>query len=74
MATTQKLTAKDLAEQLGIDSRDLRKWLRSHEMGVGRGGKKYEFTAQQATKLIKQFQAEAEEENAEDVETEEQAA
>jgi hypothetical protein len=49
-------------------------------MGVGRGGKKYEWTAAQATKLEKQFRADAEkaeaakaeEENEE--EREEQAA
>jgi phage terminase Nu1 subunit (DNA packaging protein) len=59
MATTKKLSTKELAEKLGADPRDVRKWLRAQDLGVGRGGGRYEFTPQQAAKLVKQYQADA---------------
>lgn len=50
---------KEIAEKLGVEPRELRVWLRSKGQGVGRGGKRYEFTAEQATKIQRDFRKDA---------------
>jgi len=50
------VTASELAEQLGVEPSDFRKWLRAESKNVGRG-KRYEFTPKQATALKKKFRA-----------------
>jgi hypothetical protein len=57
MATSKKLSVKDLAERLEIDPRDARKFLRAQGKGVGRGGARYEFTPGQVTALVKAYSA-----------------
>lgn len=48
---------KEMAERLKVEAKDLRKWLRSQELGVGRGGKRYSFSAAEATKLEAAYKA-----------------
>jgi hypothetical protein len=60
-----ELTVKQLAERLKTDPRELRKFLRSQDMGVGRGGKRYAFTAKQATQVGRKFNAAQKKEQAE---------
>lgn len=51
-ATAKKsITTTQIADDLGIESKTLRVWLRAHDYGVGRG-KQYKFTKKQA-KAIK---------------------
>jgi phage antirepressor YoqD-like protein len=57
MSTTKKIGAKELAEQLGIDPKDLRVWLRENGKGLGKRGKRYEFSPKQATDLKAKYQA-----------------
>jgi phage antirepressor YoqD-like protein len=57
MATKSPVTVKELAEQLSVDPKELRVWLRSEGKGVGGKGKRYEFTAKQATDLKAKFEA-----------------
>jgi hypothetical protein len=58
-ATTDQpdVSVKELAERLKTDPRDLRKWLRSQDMGVGRGGKRYAFTPAQVTQISRKYKA-----------------
>lgn len=51
-----KVSTREIAEKLGADPRTVRRFLRSHDKGVGRG-KRYEFTRGQLTTLQKQFAA-----------------
>lgn len=44
-------TTRDIADDLGIEPKTLRVWLRDNDMGVGRG-KEYKFTARQVEKII----------------------
>jgi hypothetical protein len=53
----QPISAKELAEQLGTDPKDLRAWLRSEGKGLGKRGKRYEFTAKEATSLKRKWNA-----------------
>ena len=55
--TSPSFSVKELAERLKTDPRELRKFLRSQDMGVGRGGKRYTFTSQQATQISRKFKA-----------------
>lgn len=48
------ITASELAEQLGVEPADFRKWLRAESKNVGRG-KRYSFTPKQATALKREF-------------------
>jgi CO/xanthine dehydrogenase Mo-binding subunit len=52
-----ELSVKALAERLKTDPRELRKFLRSEGMGVGRRGKRYTFTAQQVAQVSRKFKA-----------------
>lgn len=55
----EKFSAKEVARQLGIDARTLRKFLRSEASPVeppGQGGR-YEFTAKQVKKVKKAFES-----------------
>jgi hypothetical protein len=45
-----KVGPKEIAQDLGIEAKTLRVFLRSKDMNVGRG-KRYEFTAGQAAKI-----------------------
>lgn len=45
-----KVGPKEIAQDLGIEAKTLRVFLRSKDMNVGRG-KRYEFTAGQASKI-----------------------
>lgn len=51
----KNVTTTDIADELGIDSKALRVFLRSDGNGVGRG-KRYRFTEKQAAKLIQKYQ------------------
>jgi phage antirepressor YoqD-like protein len=63
-STKDPITVKELAEQLKVEPKDLRVWLRSEGKGSGGKGKRYEFTPKQATELKRKFKA-AEEADAE---------
>lgn len=52
MATSTKkvVTPKEIAEELGLTPLQVRIWLRSQELNVGRG-KRYKFTEAEAKKI-----------------------
>ena len=52
-----EVSVKDLAEKIGIEPKELRKWLRSQGLGAGGHGKRYAFTPQRAGQLVKKFEA-----------------
>ena len=52
----QQVTAGKLAERVGIDAKELRKWLRAEGLGAGEG-KRYAFTSKQASDLARKFKA-----------------
>lgn len=47
---------RELAEELGVESKTLRVWLRDQDLGVGRG-REYRFTDKKFRKLVKQYRA-----------------
>lgn len=53
-------STRELAEELGVESKTIRVWLRGQDLGVGRG-KEYKFSDKKFRKLIKQYQADHEE-------------
>jgi hypothetical protein len=60
MASTQEQTktigASELAQQIGAEPTELRKFLRSESKNVGRG-KRYEFTTKQASAVKRRWKA-----------------
>lgn len=54
---SSKVTVKDLAEKVGADPKDVRAWLRSEGKGLGKRGKRYEFTKKQVTDLAAKYEA-----------------
>lgn len=53
----QEVTAKELAERLEVEPKELRKWLRAEGLGVGPGGKRYAFTPEKAKQVARKFKA-----------------
>jgi hypothetical protein len=53
----KELSAKELAERVGADPKELRKWLRSEGMAAGGTGRRYAFAPDEATKLARKFKA-----------------
>lgn len=64
---SKTFTTAELAEELGIESKTLRVWLRSHDYGVGRG-KQYKFTKKQRKHILDTYR---EPEETEDLEFDE---
>jgi hypothetical protein len=62
MASTKEeakaIGAAELAEHLGTDPKELRKFLRSEGQNAGRG-KRYEFTAQQVAQIKRKWNAQS---------------
>lgn len=54
--TAEKLSTREAADELGTTPRELRKFLRSANMGVGQG-KRYELTVKSVPSLKKKFDA-----------------
>lgn len=52
-------TTSDIAEELGIESKTLRVFLRSQDMGVGRG-KRYKFTEAEVAEIVDAYQSDDE--------------
>lgn len=55
------VSTKELADRLEIEPRQLRYFLREHDLGVGRG-KRYDFTEKQARKIEELYEEWSEEE------------
>jgi len=53
----KEVSVKELAEKVGADPAELRKWLRAEGLGAGGHGKRYVFTPQKATSLATRFKA-----------------
>lgn len=49
-------TTRDMAEELDVESKTLRVWLRGQDLGVGRG-REYRFTDKKFRRLVKQYKA-----------------
>lgn len=52
-------STRELAEELGVESKTIRVWLRGQDLGVGRG-REYRFTEKKFRKLIKAYKASTE--------------
>lgn len=62
MSSTKKTSVKELAKRLDVEPKELRKWLRDEGKGLGKRGKRYEFSQQQATQLAKKWEDSQEDE------------
>jgi uncharacterized protein YjcR len=60
--SSAEVSAKELAERLGTDPKELRKWLRAEGLGAGGHGKRYAFTPQKAGQLAKRWESAQKEE------------
>lgn len=58
-------TTSDIAEELGIESKTLRVFLRSQDMGVGRG-KRYKFTEAEVAEIVDAYQSDEVEDDSDD--------
>lgn len=54
-APTPKMSAKELAEQVGVDAKTFRVYLRANAVPKDDESGRYEFTKAQATKHVKQY-------------------
>jgi phage antirepressor YoqD-like protein len=52
-------TTSDVAEELGIEAKTLRVWLRDNNLGVGRG-KQYKFSQKQRDRILEEYRNEDE--------------
>ncbi len=58
-----EVSAKELAEMVGVDPAELRKWLRAQGMKAEGQRKRYAFTRQRAGQLAKKFKQQAADES-----------
>lgn len=54
-APTPKISAKELSEQIGVDAKTFRVYLRANAVPKDDESERYEFTKAQATKHVKQY-------------------
>lgn len=62
MSGKQKVSAKELAERVGVEPSELRKWLRSEGLAADGEGRRYAFTPQRAGQLAVKFKTAQEQE------------